>query len=195
MKTFAEALGTLATATDGAVATRRGHEAHCSVGADNLPRFAAVVSRDLGADLVLVTAEDRRRSADAFFVHYLFAHAGANWFVHASVRLDADGPTLPSLRMKAMKVVRVKARKVLMAANVRRQSRESRWSRTIRASSRPTMVPGQAPSAERGVAALASEPGVRVHAVDAITTRLWVVAQATCPPTAFSRLPIMSCVP
>ena len=97
MKTFAEALGTLATATDSAVATRRGHEAHYSVGADNLPRFAAVLSRDLGADLVLMTAEDRRRSAGAFFVHYLFAHAGANWFVHASVRLDADGPTLPSL--------------------------------------------------------------------------------------------------
>ena len=53
--------------------------------------------RDLGAELILMTADDRRAVEGAFFVHYLFAHRAANWFLHVSVSLDQAQPELPSL--------------------------------------------------------------------------------------------------
>jgi Ni,Fe-hydrogenase III large subunit/Ni,Fe-hydrogenase III component G len=58
---------------------------------------AQIACRDLGADLILMAADDRRRVSSGFFVHYLFAHQGENWFVHVSVPLDDTRPELPSL--------------------------------------------------------------------------------------------------
>jgi Ni,Fe-hydrogenase III large subunit len=51
----------------------------------------------LGADLILMAADDRRSLSGAFFVHYLFAHRTGNWFLHASARLDGAQPELTSL--------------------------------------------------------------------------------------------------
>ena len=46
-----------------------------------------LVCGTLGAELIFMGAEDRRREAGAFLVHYLFAHRALNWFLHASARL------------------------------------------------------------------------------------------------------------
>src|SRR5206468_4236080 len=51
----------------------------------------------LGADLILMSADDRRGSAGVFFVHYVFAHRASNWLLHATAPLDANQPELPSL--------------------------------------------------------------------------------------------------
>ena len=70
----------------------------------------AIACRDRGAELILMAADDRRREAGAFFVHYLFAHRTENWFLHASTtvgdglktvphqsEIEAARPELPSL--------------------------------------------------------------------------------------------------
>jgi Ni,Fe-hydrogenase III large subunit/Ni,Fe-hydrogenase III component G len=82
-------------ATD--VSTPRPNELHCGVPPNQLKALYHAACRDLGADLILMAADDRRSVADAFFVHYLFAHRAANWFLHASVRLERRWPELPSL--------------------------------------------------------------------------------------------------
>jgi Ni,Fe-hydrogenase III large subunit/Ni,Fe-hydrogenase III component G len=90
-----------ALATEGveisATSTPRPNELHCAVRSDQLNALHQAVCRVLGADLILMAADDRRSVADAFFVHYLFAHRSANWFLHASIRLDRRWPELPSL--------------------------------------------------------------------------------------------------
>jgi Ni,Fe-hydrogenase III large subunit/Ni,Fe-hydrogenase III component G len=75
----------------------RGNELHAEIRPSLAPIAADVAMRRLGADLILMTAEDRRRAAEAFFVHYLFAHRAENWFVHLSTRLDACAPEVPTL--------------------------------------------------------------------------------------------------
>jgi Ni,Fe-hydrogenase III large subunit len=44
-----------------------------------------------------MAADDRRGRDGAFFVHYLFAHARENWFLHASSRMSDARPELMSL--------------------------------------------------------------------------------------------------
>lgn len=73
------------------------NEVHCEVPAAGLAPLADIVCGELGAELILVTADDRRDAAGAFFVHYLFAHRGQNWLVHASAPLDPQTPSVPSL--------------------------------------------------------------------------------------------------
>ena len=51
----------------------------------------------LGAQIVLMAADDRRDTTAAFFVHYLFAHPRDRWLVIASVRVHDRNPELPSL--------------------------------------------------------------------------------------------------
>src|SRR5206468_259921 len=80
-----------------ATSTPRPNELHCAVQADQLDALHQAACRVLGADLILMAADDRRSVAGAFFVHYLFAHRTANWFLHASIRLDRRWPELPSL--------------------------------------------------------------------------------------------------
>jgi Ni,Fe-hydrogenase III large subunit/Ni,Fe-hydrogenase III component G len=61
-----------------------------------VPDLAALVRDEFGAELWLMVAEDAGNGADRFGVHYLFAHARENWFVHATAPLDLDA-TIPSL--------------------------------------------------------------------------------------------------
>ena len=74
-----------------------GREVHCHVAAASLVSCAERICGQLGADLALMAADDRRERAGALFVHYLFAHARNNWFVHASVPVDPHALAVPSL--------------------------------------------------------------------------------------------------
>jgi Ni,Fe-hydrogenase III large subunit/Ni,Fe-hydrogenase III component G len=76
---------------------RRGNEIHCEVSGADIVRFAEVAIRDVGTDLILMAADDRRAASGAFFVHYLFAHRAQNWFLHASSRVAAGRPEIVSL--------------------------------------------------------------------------------------------------
>src|ERR1700694_4457320 len=92
----------LRAVTDGPVQVRdvttpRPNEVHCRVPASDVKDLGEIACRNLGAELIFMAADDRRREAGAFFVHYLFAHRTANWFLHASTRLEAEQPELPSL--------------------------------------------------------------------------------------------------
>jgi Ni,Fe-hydrogenase III large subunit/Ni,Fe-hydrogenase III component G len=75
----------------------RPNEVHCRVSALDVNAFDAIACRTLGAELIAMAADDRRREAGAFFAHYLFAHRTANWLLHASARLEGQQPELPSL--------------------------------------------------------------------------------------------------
>jgi Ni,Fe-hydrogenase III large subunit/Ni,Fe-hydrogenase III component G len=75
----------------------RPNEAHCRVAAADLKDLSDRACRDLGAELVFMGADDRRAETGAFFVHYLFAQRAQNWFLHASARVDASRPEVPSL--------------------------------------------------------------------------------------------------
>jgi Ni,Fe-hydrogenase III large subunit/Ni,Fe-hydrogenase III component G len=79
------------------VTAPRPNEVHCRVSAPDVKGLGDLACRTLGAELIVMAADDRRREAGAFFVHYLFAHRRANWFLHASTRLEAEQPELPSL--------------------------------------------------------------------------------------------------
>ncbi|HEX9770711.1 MAG TPA: NADH-quinone oxidoreductase subunit C [Kiloniellales bacterium] len=92
----------LRVVADGPVQVRdvtapRPNEVHCRVAAPDVKDLGDIACRTLGAELIFMAADDRRREAGAFFVHYLFAHRTANWFLHASTRLEAEQPELPSL--------------------------------------------------------------------------------------------------
>ena len=81
----------------GAVVTPRANEVHCRVAPDAIAGLATMAMQTFGAELTLMAGEDRRNAADGFFVHYLFAHRGGNWLLHASMPLDAAAPAVPSL--------------------------------------------------------------------------------------------------
>jgi Ni,Fe-hydrogenase III large subunit/Ni,Fe-hydrogenase III component G len=81
----------------GDVTVPRPNEVHCSIPAHGVKDLGNLVCGTLEAELIFMGAEDRRREADAFLVHYLFAHRAPNWFLHASARLDGARPELPSL--------------------------------------------------------------------------------------------------
>jgi len=75
----------------------RPNEVQCRVRASDVKDLGDMACRTLGAELIVMAADDRRREAGAFFVHYLFAHRTANWLLHASARLEAAQPDVPSL--------------------------------------------------------------------------------------------------
>jgi len=79
------------------ITTPRANEVHCHVSSRDVIDLADVAFRGLGADLIMMAADDRRRASGGFFVHYLFAHRAENWFLHASARLDGAQPQLSSL--------------------------------------------------------------------------------------------------
>ncbi len=70
---------------------------HGVLPASGVPAFADLMCRDLGADLVLMAADDRRAEARALVVHYVFAHHLEHWLVRASVDLPGTSPALQSL--------------------------------------------------------------------------------------------------
>jgi Ni,Fe-hydrogenase III large subunit/Ni,Fe-hydrogenase III component G len=82
-------------ATD--ITTYRTNEVHCLVSASDVARLFDLALRGLGADLILMAADDRRRQSEAFFIHYLFAHRTGGWLLHASVRFDEAHDALASM--------------------------------------------------------------------------------------------------
>ena len=99
MSTPAPVASALARAVPAAseVRTVRGREVHCTVPADDIGALHEVLVGPLGGELRLMVAVDRRADQGVFEVHYLFARGREDWFVHATVRLDASTPVLPSL--------------------------------------------------------------------------------------------------
>ena len=75
----------------------RGRELHCRLGPGDVAPLARLLIRELRADLRLMVATDRRAEGGTFEVHYLFARPREDWFVHATVAVDAADPAIPSL--------------------------------------------------------------------------------------------------
>jgi Ni,Fe-hydrogenase III large subunit/Ni,Fe-hydrogenase III component G len=79
------------------IASPRANELHCRFARVDVVGLAATVLGGLGADLIVMTADDRRYASGEFCIHYLFAHRTEQWWLHASTRLDALSPELVSL--------------------------------------------------------------------------------------------------
>src|SRR5207247_2316227 len=60
-----------------------------------VPELAAILRQTFGADLWVMMADDRRRTAGRYEVHYLFAHPRENWFVDATAPVGAEGSAFP----------------------------------------------------------------------------------------------------
>jgi Ni,Fe-hydrogenase III large subunit/Ni,Fe-hydrogenase III component G len=75
----------------------RGREISCQVRPGDALRLAEILRADLGAELRLMVAVDRRADAGRFELYYLFAHPRDDWFLHAVKRLPGDHPTISSL--------------------------------------------------------------------------------------------------
>jgi Ni,Fe-hydrogenase III large subunit/Ni,Fe-hydrogenase III component G len=75
----------------------RGHELHCSVRPAAMPALARLLRGEFGAELVFMSAADRRTDRGTFEVHYLFAPEREHWFVHVTVPVPADAPAIVSL--------------------------------------------------------------------------------------------------
>jgi Ni,Fe-hydrogenase III large subunit/Ni,Fe-hydrogenase III component G len=76
---------------------RRGNELHLRVTAAAVLPLAELLRADFRAELTLMAANDRRADRDVFEVTYLFANAAEDWFVHATLDVPPQAPTLPSL--------------------------------------------------------------------------------------------------
>src|SRR6266545_286313 len=76
---------------------RRDNELHIQIARGDMPRLAELLRADFGAELMLMVANDRRADTGCFEVHYLFAADRANWFVHATIDLPSDDPTIASM--------------------------------------------------------------------------------------------------
>ncbi len=72
-------------------------EVHCHSAAASIVDCAERLCNQLGAELALMAADDRRATTGALFVHYLFAHARQHWLVNISVPVDRHAPAVPSL--------------------------------------------------------------------------------------------------
>jgi Ni,Fe-hydrogenase III large subunit/Ni,Fe-hydrogenase III component G len=81
----------------GDVGIVRGREISCRIRAGDALRLAEVLREDLGAELRLMVAADRRADAGRFELYYLFAPPRGDWFLQAVKHLSADRPTITSL--------------------------------------------------------------------------------------------------
>ena len=98
MKRFESLLRAIAAVAPTAIFTMpRPSEVHCAVEIDHAIGVAALALGELGLDLVLITADDRRETAGGFFTHYVFVQRADNWFLQVTVRLAAAAPQLPSI--------------------------------------------------------------------------------------------------
>jgi Ni,Fe-hydrogenase III large subunit/Ni,Fe-hydrogenase III component G len=70
---------------------------HLRTLAASMAELARVLRDRFGAELRLMVGEDRRAGGAGFEVHYLFGQSKENWFVHATVPLPADDPSIVSL--------------------------------------------------------------------------------------------------
>lgn len=75
----------------------RGNELYCHVARGAAPRLAGLLRSEFGAELALMTATDHRAERGTFDVHYLFANARENWFVHATKELTPQEPAIISM--------------------------------------------------------------------------------------------------
>ncbi|MGH7492968.1 MAG: NADH-quinone oxidoreductase subunit C [bacterium] len=75
----------------------RGNELHLQILRGNASRLAKLLRNEFQAELILMAANDRRADQGAFEVHYLFANARENWFVHASKQLPPDQASIISM--------------------------------------------------------------------------------------------------
>jgi len=75
----------------------RGARLDCTVPPDSIAAMARWLRTGSGASLILMVGADRRADHRGFEVHYLFGHERENWFLHATVDVDADRPEIPSL--------------------------------------------------------------------------------------------------
>jgi Ni,Fe-hydrogenase III large subunit/Ni,Fe-hydrogenase III component G len=69
----------------------------CTLPPDGVAPLARWLRTGFGADLILMIGADRRQHRGGFEVHYLFSHERARWFVHATVSVAEDDPSIPSL--------------------------------------------------------------------------------------------------
>jgi Ni,Fe-hydrogenase III large subunit/Ni,Fe-hydrogenase III component G len=81
----------------GSPRVRRGAELHCGLPRGGAPALAHALRQELGAELRLMVATDRRADRHAFEVHYLFGPEREHWFVHATETVPAADPTIASL--------------------------------------------------------------------------------------------------
>jgi Ni,Fe-hydrogenase III large subunit/Ni,Fe-hydrogenase III component G len=72
-------------------------ELQCRVAAVDVRALAEALRADLGAELRLMVANDRRADAGRYEVYYLFAHPVERWWVQAVTHLPPDRPSLESL--------------------------------------------------------------------------------------------------
>jgi Ni,Fe-hydrogenase III large subunit/Ni,Fe-hydrogenase III component G len=78
-------------------AVPRERQPHCTLRPANVPSFTELMCGQLGAQLILIAADDRRVTRAAFHVHYLFAHPDNRWLVLASTYVSDSAPALPSV--------------------------------------------------------------------------------------------------
>ncbi len=79
------------------MSVQRSNELHCQLARGAAPRLARLLRASFQTELVLMVANDRRADQRVFEVHYLFANDLGDWFLHATERLPADDPTIPSM--------------------------------------------------------------------------------------------------
>ena len=77
--------------------TTRGNELHCRIQRGAATKLAGLLRHEFHAELVLMVANDRRGDRGVFEIHYLFANARENWFVHATKELTHEEPAIISL--------------------------------------------------------------------------------------------------
>ncbi len=75
----------------------RAREISCRIRVGDAQPLAEILRADLGAELRLLVATDRRADAGRFELYYLFAHPREDWFLQAVKFLPADNPTISSL--------------------------------------------------------------------------------------------------
>jgi Ni,Fe-hydrogenase III large subunit/Ni,Fe-hydrogenase III component G len=75
----------------------RGARLDCALPPDGIATLATWLRTSYGADLILMVGADRREDLGRFEVHYLFAPERGRWFVHATVGVGQDSPSIPSL--------------------------------------------------------------------------------------------------
>ena len=74
----------------------RGNEVHFVTRATEIPMVATIL-REQGVELALIVGTDRRHDLRSFEVHYLFVHRPQNLFLHVTVGVSPEDPTIVSL--------------------------------------------------------------------------------------------------
>jgi Ni,Fe-hydrogenase III large subunit/Ni,Fe-hydrogenase III component G len=74
----------------------RGNELHCRITRGTAGRLAGLLRADFGAELALMVGNDRPEKG-AFEVHYLFANARENWFLHATKEVSREDASIVSM--------------------------------------------------------------------------------------------------